>query len=264
MDTTMHSGPAEADGAVPADGTGALLQLRGIKREFTFGQTRVQALRGVDIDIDRGTFVAVWGPSGSGKSTLMNIVGLVDRPTAGTLRFGGRDTAEMDDNELTDHRNRTIGFVFQGFNLVPVLTAAENVELPLRIRGTPGAAARRRARELLAAVGLADFEHFLPDRLSGGQRQRVAIARALVGSPQLVVADEPTANLDTENGELIVSLMQQLNAATGVTFVLTTHDPRLLAHVRRRVLLKDGAIERDETAADATDVAMPAPETRHG
>ncbi|HUN92042.1 MAG TPA: ABC transporter ATP-binding protein [Burkholderiaceae bacterium] len=233
---------AHPDPARPGD---ALVELDGVEREFALGHTTVRALRGVSLHIGRGELAAVWGPSGSGKSTLMNVIGLVDRPTAGRQLLDGRDTAVMSDDELTDLRSRRIGFVFQAFNLVPVLDATENVMLPLQIQGVAAAAARRRAVELLDQVGLARFRAFLPDRLSGGQRQRVAIARALVAHPQLVIADEPTANLDSENADMVVELMRALNGATGVTFVFTTHDPRLLAHVRRRIHLKDGRIESD-------------------
>jgi putative ABC transport system ATP-binding protein len=224
-----------------------LIELAGVKRDFALGQTRVPALRGIDLAIGRGELVAIWGPSGSGKSTLMNLIGLIDRPTAGALRLGGRDTAAMPDDELADLRNRGIGFVFQGFNLVPVLSALENVMLPLQIGGAAAGAARTRATALLEQVGLAAFAPALPDRLSGGQRQRVAIARALVAQPHLVIADEPTANLDSDNADHVVGLMRELNRATGVTFVFTTHDPRLLAQVPRRILLKDGRIESDRS-----------------
>jgi putative ABC transport system ATP-binding protein len=223
----------------------ALIHLQSITREFALGHSTVRALRGVDLRIGQRELVAIWGPSGSGKSTLMNIVGLIDRPSTGRLLLDGRDTAAMADDEMSDYRNRHIGFVFQSFNLVPVLDALENVMLPLQIHGIPSAVARKRAAALLEQVGLAAFGRFLPDRLSGGQRQRVGIARALVAAPELIVADEPTANLDTENADHVVELMRSLNHATGVTFVFTTHDPRLLAHVHRRILLKDGRIESD-------------------
>jgi putative ABC transport system ATP-binding protein len=230
-----------------------LLNLRGIKRRFLLGRTRVEALRGVDLQINRGEFVAVWGPSGSGKSTLMNAIGLIDRPDEGQVLVDGQDVTQLADAALTDYRAQHVGFIFQSFNLVPVLSALENVLLPLEIRGQGGKAARARAIELLAEVGLSKFGGFRPDRLSGGQRQRVAIARALVGEPDLVVADEPTANLDSENGRLVLDLMLTMNERKGVTFVFTTHDPRLLARVRRRIELRDGLIVSDENGPALAD-----------
>ncbi len=223
-----------------------LLDLQGIKRRFMLGQTVVEALRGVSLQIGRGEFVAVWGPSGSGKSTLMNAIGLIDRPDEGRVLVDGRDIAGLDDDTLTSYRAKNVGFVFQSFNLVPVLSALENVMLPLEIRGEGGRAARARATALLEEVGLGAFLAFRPDRLSGGQRQRVAIARALVGDPALVVADEPTANLDSENGRLVLDLMHSMNQSKGVTFVFTTHDPRLLDRVNRRIQLRDGQVSSDE------------------
>jgi putative ABC transport system ATP-binding protein len=234
----------------------ALLELRDVRREFMLGRTVVQALRGVTLRIGRGEFVAVWGPSGSGKSTLMNAIGLIDRPDHGTVSLDGQDIGGMTDNELTDYRARRIGFVFQSFNLVPVLSALENVMLPLEIRGEGGRAAKKRARALLDEVGLAKFTRSRPDRLSGGQRQRVAIARALIGDPSLVIADEPTANLDSENSRLVLDLMLAMNQKKGVTFVFTTHDPRLLNRVRRRIHLRDGLIASDEVDLPSPADAM--------
>lgn len=224
----------------------ALIELRDVRRRFMLGETAIDALHGICLDIHPGEFLAVWGPSGSGKSTLMNLVGLIDSPTGGSIRFDGQDTGSLDDDALTDFRGGKIGFVFQSFNLVPVLSALENVMLPLQIRAVGDGEARRRARAALADVGLERFTDARPDKLSGGQRQRVAIARALVVEPRLVIADEPTANLDSENSRMIVDLMRAMNRAKGVTFVFTTHDPRLLDHVDRRILLRDGRIEQDE------------------
>ena len=228
-----------------------LLALRGIRRRFLLGAISVEALRGIDLSIRRGEFVAVWGPSGSGKSTLMNTLGLIDRPDEGSVIVDGTDVTGMSDDALTDYRGRHVGFVFQSFNLVPVLSALENVLLPLEIRGAAGPAARERARGLLSEVGVAAFESFRPDRLSGGQRQRVAIARALAGEPSLVVADEPTANLDSDTARIVVDLMLAMNQSRGVTFVFTTHDSRLLGRVRRRIELRDGLIVSDVMADDA-------------
>jgi putative ABC transport system ATP-binding protein len=223
----------------------ALFELNQVHRHFALGETVVRALRGIDLRIARGEMVAIWGPSGSGKSTLLNLLGLIDQPDQGTLRFAGEDVHALSDDALSDCRSRKIGFIFQNFNLVPVLTALENVMLPLQIQGHPGAVARRRAGDCLARVDLERFQGFRPDKLSGGQRQRVAIARALVIQPMLVLADEPTANLDSANSLALIGLLQQLNAETGVTCVFSTHDPRLLEHVPRHLRLVDGRFEAE-------------------
>ena len=225
--------------------TSPLLQLSGIVREFSLGETLVQALRGIDLDIQRGDFMAIWGPSGSGKSTLLNIIGLIDSPNKGSLIFDGEETSLLSDDALSDLRVRKIGFVFQTFNLVPVLTAVENVMLPLQIQGVERDEARDRAGVWLNKVGLQRFHDFRPDRLSGGQRQRVAIARALSINPRLLIADEPTANLDSRTSSEVIDLIEQLNKETGVTCVFTTHDPRLLDRVPRQLRLKDGVISLD-------------------
>lgn len=227
----------------------ALLKLRDIRRRFQLGETTIDALDSISLDIHGGEFLAVWGPSGSGKSTLMNIIGLIDRPTSGKVWFCDQITEGMDDDAMTDFRARHIGFVFQNFNLVPVLSALENVMLPLQIRPGANPARRELASAALRDVGLERFKDALPDKLSGGQRQRVAIARALVVEPMLVIADEPTANLDSENSRMVVDLMREMNRARQVTFVFTTHDPRLLEHVDRKILLRDGRIESDEVMA---------------
>jgi len=223
-----------------------LMRLVAVTRRFQLGETVVDALAGVSLDIQVGEFLAVWGPSGSGKSTLMNVLGLIDSPSSGEIWFDGAHVGHLSDDALTGFRAQRIGFVFQSFNLVPVLSAVENVALPLQIQGMPKPQALARAQDCLAEVGLETFAAFRPDRLSGGQRQRVAIARALSGSPSLVIADEPTANLDSENSRMVINLMRQMNQNHGVTFVFTTHDPRLLEHVDRKVLLRDGRIESDE------------------
>jgi putative ABC transport system ATP-binding protein len=226
-----------------------ILKLRNIRRRFQLGETTIDALNGISLDIHAGEFLAVWGPSGSGKSTLMNIIGLIDAPTSGEVHFDDQDTRVLADDELTDFRGKKIGFVFQNFNLVPVLSALENVMLPLQIQGVSENNARERAAAALHDVGLERFKGSLPDKLSGGQRQRVAIARALVVEPKLVIADEPTANLDSENSRMVVELMREMNRARKVTFVFTTHDQRLLDHVDRKILLRDGNIESDEVMA---------------
>ena len=226
-----------------------LIQLRNIRRRFQLGETSINALDDISLDIYEGEFLAAWGPSGSGKSTLMNIIGLIDAPTAGEISFTGKNTRNLSDDELTDFRGEHIGFVFQNFNLVPVLSALENVMLPLQIQGVAAHTAQECATAVLQDVGLERFIHSLPDKLSGGQRQRVAIARALVVKPKLVIADEPTANLDSENSRMVVELMRKMNRSHNVTFVFTTHDPRLLEHVDRKILLRDGKIENDEVSA---------------
>jgi len=226
-----------------------ILKLSNIRRRFMLGETSIDALNSISLDIHAGEFLAVWGPSGSGKSTLMNIIGLIDSPTEGVVNFDGQETHALSDDELTEFRGEKIGFVFQNFNLVPVLSALENVMLPLQIRGVVEHSARERAAAALVEVGLERFQHSLPDKLSGGQRQRVAIARALVVNPKLVIADEPTANLDSENSRMVVELMREMNRARKVTFVFTTHDPRLLDHVDRKILLRDGNIVSDEVTA---------------
>jgi len=223
-----------------------LLQLHHISRQFMLGETTIEALCNVSLDIHTGEFLAVWGPSGSGKSTLMNIIGLIDTPTTGEIYFETQNTRQLNDNELTEFRGSKIGFVFQNFNLVPVLSALENVMLPLQLRGANTKQARSSATNILAEVGLEKFVNSRPDKLSGGQRQRVAIARALVVAPKLVIADEPTANLDSDTSKVIIELMRDMNRAKNVTFVFTTHDPRLLDHVDRKILLRDGQIDKDE------------------
>ncbi len=228
-----------------------LIELNGVRRRYDLGGTTVEALRGVSLRIHKGEFVAVWGPSGSGKSTLMNILGLVDAPTDGEMVLGGTPIGRLSDNQLTDLRSRKIGFVFQNFNLIPVLTALENVTVPLQIQGVGAAQAQARAAQALKEVGLEKHLHSRPDKMSGGQRQRVAIARALVTEPSLVIADEPTANLDSENSYMVVELMRELNRSKHVTFIFTTHDQRLLDLVDRKILLKDGQLHKDESSAPA-------------
>ena len=220
----------------------ALIELVDVVKNYRLGQTCVAALRGIDLQIDRGEFAAIWGPSGSGKSTLLNLVGLIDQPSSGALSLDGRALGELNDAQRAALRNRSIGFVFQNFNLLPVLSALENVMLPLLLRGTSRRVARVSAERRLAEVGLRECSAQRPDQLSGGQRQRVAIARALVTDPLIVIADEPTANLDAENGHRVVDLMRELNASQQVTFLFSTHDPRLIDAVDRLIRLTDGRI----------------------
>jgi putative ABC transport system ATP-binding protein len=224
----------------------ALIEIQEVTKDYRLGQTTVHALRGITLQIDQGEFVAVWGPSGAGKTTLMNLIGAIDEPTSGYLSLGGQDITELSDDEKSELRNRSIGFIFQSFNLIPVLSAFENVMLPLQIQGLLTAEAEKRTMHRLDQVGLSDFLKHRPDKLSGGQQQRVAIARALVTNPSLVIADEPTANLDSANALKIVDLMRELNNEEKTTFIFSTHDQRLLSNVERLIQLEDGFIVGEE------------------
>ena len=212
------------------------------------GVSRIPALRGIDLAVAQGEFVAVWGPSGSGKSTLCNLVGTLDAPTAGRVLLRGCVVTELGEDARADFRSRNLGFIFQNFNLIPVLTALENVMLPLQIPGMPAAEARERAAAQLARLGLGGHLAHRPDKLSGGQQQRVAIARALATEPSLVVADEPTANLDSDTALEIIDMLRAINRERGTTFLISTHDQRLLGRVDRRILLRDGVIAEDTGA----------------
>jgi putative ABC transport system ATP-binding protein len=227
---------------VPRD---AVIVVRNLKRDYEMGSETVHALRGVDLTIKRNEFVAIMGPSGSGKSTLMNLVGCLDSPSEGEYWLNGHRVSELGDDELARIRNREIGFVFQTFNLLPRATALQNVELPLIYGGTGAKERRRAAAEALERVGLADRMGHRPNELSGGQRQRVAIARALVNKPSIILADEPTGNLDSKTSEEILALFEQLYAE-GQTIILVTHEHDIATHARRQVHLKDGQVERDE------------------
>src|SRR5512146_277600 len=196
-------------------------------RDFKIGEVETHALRGVDLSIENGEFTALVGPSGSGKTTLLQIIGLLDQPTSGEVCINGKDVTGFNRDQRADLRRGTIGFIFQFFALIPTLTAYENVEMPLLLNGVKPAERRERANAMLEAVGLADRAHHRPDQLSGGQQQRVSVARALAIRPSLILADEPTANLDTENGKQVMELMQRLNRETGTTFAFATHDPRV-------------------------------------
>ncbi len=222
-----------------------LLSLRAIEKSYRLGQAVVPALRGVDLDVEPGEFTVVMGPSGSGKTTLLNVIGCLDRPDAGTYSLEGRRIEGKDFDDLADLRNREIGFVFQSFNLVPVLDVYENIEFPCLVRGRRDRELAARVRAVADAVGLGSHLRHKPDELSGGQRQRVAIARALVTRPRLVLADEPTANLDSGTSDQIMDLMLALNRERGVTFLFSTHDPRVTRHARRVVRLEDGRIAAD-------------------
>jgi putative ABC transport system ATP-binding protein len=222
-----------------------IVETQTLRKTYHFGDTEVEALGGVDLTIDEKEFIAVWGPSGSGKSTLCNLIGLLDQPTSGDVSIRGHSSAGLSDSERSDLRNNSIGFVFQNFNLVPVLTALENVMLPLQINGVGKNDAKERAEFLLEEVELGDRMSHRPQKMSGGQQQRVAIARALVTNPVLVLADEPTANLDTRNANVIIDLMRRINHDRGAAFLFSTHDDRLLDRVDRKVHLRDGKIIED-------------------
>ena len=213
-----------------------------VTRIFTIGEVETRALRGVDLTIQGGEFTALVGPSGSGKTTLLQLMGLLDQPTSGQVLINGKDATGLNRNARADVRKAAIGFIFQFFALIPTLTAYENIEMPLLLNNVPTADRRKRVDELLEAVALTDRALHRPDQLSGGQQQRVAVARALAMRPSVILADEPTANLDTENGRQVMDIMQTLNKKTGTTFVFATHDPRVISYASRIVTLRDGLI----------------------
>jgi putative ABC transport system ATP-binding protein len=222
-----------------------IVTVRDLKRTYQQGQLEVHALRGVDLDIDAGEFTALMGPSGSGKTTLLNQIGALDTPSSGSVQVDGRELAGMTKAQLSALRLNRIGFVFQAYNLIPVLTAFENAEFVLMMRGMAPAERRERVMQTLAAVGLEGMEHRRPSELSGGQQQRVAVARAIVGEPALVLADEPTANLDSKTGNELIALMRQLNEEQGITFVFATHDPKVMEAATRVVDMVDGEVSTD-------------------
>jgi len=230
---------------------GPLIAVRDLWRIYDLGETRVAALQGVTLEIARGELVAVMGASGSGKSTFMNLLGCLDRATRGSYCLAGRDVANLSSDERATIRNREIGFVFQSFNLVPRTSALENVELPLVYGGVPPAEQRDRARAALCAVGLEDRDDFLPSQLSGGQQQRVAIARALVNRPSLLLADEPTGNLDTRTSLELLALFQKLNREEGITIVIVTHEQEIASYAGRVVTFRDGSVVSDVRQAPA-------------
>jgi putative ABC transport system ATP-binding protein len=225
-------------------GPGPVIELQEIAKVYQLGETPVHALQGVSLKVCPGEMLAIMGPSGSGKSTLMNILGCLDQPTSGSYRLAGEDVSRLSDNRLAEIRGRRIGFVFQSFNLLPRTDAMQNVELPLLYAGVRDR--RRRAQAALGAVGLADRLRHRPSELSGGQQQRVAIARALVNDPAIILADEPTGNLDSRAGAEIMGIFQALNEEKGITIILVTHEPDIAEHTRRIVHLYDGKIVRDE------------------
>ena len=219
-----------------------VLEFRNVKKDYRLGETTVSALRGVNLSIQAGEFIAILGASGSGKTTLLNLAGVIDEPTSGEIVIKGKNISRMTDNEKAELRNGSIGYIFQTFNLVSVLSALENVMLPLQIQAGRSPAIRAEARRRLEEVGLGDYLHHRPDKLSGGQRQRVAIARALITKPLLIFADEPTANLDHRTASSIIDLMKDLNEKEMVTFIFSTHDQRLIDRVKRVVRIDDGKI----------------------
>lgn len=222
-----------------------IVSVRRLAKDYRQGNVIVHALRGIDLDIEKGELTALMGPSGSGKTTLLNLIGGLDAASAGEVHVGSYDVTRMSKTERSDLRLRHLGFVFQSYNLVPVLSASENAELVLLLRGVPPAKRRRRVLETLAEVGLRGLEHRRPHELSGGQQQRVAVARAIAGEPALVLADEPTANLDSETGHALIDTLEALNREKGVTFVFATHDPKVMEHARRVVRLVDGRVAED-------------------
>lgn len=223
-----------------------IVSVRGLSRTYTRGEHKVHALRGVDLDIEAGEFTALMGPSGSGKTTLLNLIGGLDAPTAGSVVVDGTDLAQLSAGERSDLRRERLGFVFQAYNLIPVLSAAENAEFVLALRGLSASERRARANAVLAQVGLAGMEDRRPGQLSGGQQQRVAVARALAGNPAVILADEPTANLDSTTGHELIDLMRELNERDGATFIFATHDPKVLDAARRVIRLVDGEIDEDK------------------
>ena len=220
-------------------------KVTNVTRVYKIGQIETRALNGVSLTINDGEFTSLVGPSGSGKTTLLQLIGCLDQPTSGSVVINGKETTNLTRNQRADLRKGTIGFVFQFFALIPTLTAYENVEMPLLLNGKSAGQRKERVMELLAGVDLTDRAHHRPDQLSGGQQQRVAVARALSTNPTMILADEPTANLDTINGEQVMEIMKKLNKSTGVTFVFATHDPRVIKYASRVVTLEDGVIVKD-------------------
>ena len=242
-----------------ATGEPPLIRLRGVTKTYGQGEVAFQALKGVDLDIEAGDFVAIMGPSGSGKSTAMNTLGCLDVPTTGDYLFRGMAVQKLGRDQRARLRRKYLGFVFQGFNLLARTSAQENVELPLLYRGESAAARHAQARAALAAVGLAGWEHHTPAELSGGQQQRVAIARAIVTSPQVLLADEPTGNLDSQRSVEIMQLLWRLNVEQGITVLMVTHEPDMAAWAKRMVRFVDGRVESDQRNPHPAGMAQPLP-----
>jgi putative ABC transport system ATP-binding protein len=230
-----------------------VIKLENVTRYYQVGEIETPALRGVDLIIEDGEFSAVVGPSGSGKTTLLQLMGCLDKPTGGKIFIKGDDVTELNANQRADIRKGSIGFIFQFFALIPGLTAYENVEMPLLLSGAKAGSRRERVNELLEAVGLSDRSHHRPDQMSGGEQQRVAIARALSTHPAVVLADEPTANLDGDTGCQVMEIMERLNEETGTTFFFATHDPRVLPFVHRKIVLRDGLITENDKHPDQSN-----------
>jgi putative ABC transport system ATP-binding protein len=233
----------------------ALIEVDGLTKVYQMGEVAVEALRGVTVAIESSEFVAVMGPSGSGKSTFMNILGCLDKPTSGIYRLDGQNVGQMDRDQLARIRNRKLGFVFQTFNLLPRTSALENVELPLLYNGASARERHGRARERLRQVGLEGREHHHPNQLSGGQQQRVAIARALINDPAILLADEPTGNLDSRTSVEILAIFQRLNRENGITVILVTHEPDIAAYASRKIQFRDGRIVTDEAVGTSRNAA---------
>jgi putative ABC transport system ATP-binding protein len=224
----------------------ALVEICNVKKNYYLGKTVIPAVRGISFSIRKGEFIVLMGPSGCGKTTLLNLVGCIDTPSAGDISIDGRQTAVLDDNGKAELRLSRIGFIFQSFNLVPVLTVAENIEFPLVLAGAAAEKRKNRVAELIGLVGLTGYSAHHPDELSGGQRQRVSIARALVNNPGIILADEPTANLDSETGTIIMNELQSLNRRSEITFLVSTHNPDLIRYATRVIKLKDGQLVSDQ------------------
>jgi len=239
-----------------------IVEMKGVTKLYKTGCVETFALRGLDLTVHQGEFVAIWGPSGSGKTTALNLIGALDTPTEGQVRLEGRDLAGLSRRELSALRRDRIGFVFQAYNLIPVLTAYENAEAVMALQGTPLAERKQRVLALLKHVGLEGLADRRPHELSGGQQQRVAIARAIASSPAVVLADEPTANLDSETSEKLLTIMAKLNTEQGITFIFSTHDPRVMTYARRLVGLVDGRVHTD--VVEAHEPSQATPDTQEG
>ena len=239
----------------------SFLTLSAASKQYQLGETTVIALNNVDLTIEKGEFTVIWGASGSGKSTLLNMLAMIDHPDNGQYHFNGQSLASMSDEQITSLRQNNIGIIFQSFNLVPVLTALENVMLPGQLHGgTIDPDLKQRAIQLMTEVGVQDYAHHLPDQLSGGQRQRVALARSLINQPELVIADEPTANLDSINSDHIIELFARMNEKLNTTFVFSTHDEKLIQAARRKVHLLDGCIIADTSSAGSSSADIEPPQ----
>ena len=229
----------------------AIVTCNGISKSYRQGKVTVDALQGVDLTVETGGFIALAGPSGSGKTTLLNLIGGLDRPNSGTIQVDDQDYENLSAAQMADLRLHRIGFIFQAYNLIPVLSAVENVEYVMLLQGIPAKTRRQKARQILDTVGLADRYDRRPAELSGGQQQRVAVARAIVAGPSIVLADEPTANLDSKTGERLLELMRQMNRERGVTFIISTHDKMVMDFARRIVMIRDGRVESDRNKIDS-------------